>query len=49
MNLALSRKSMAALEGIGYDGWVTVERDARVSDYAKSARNMRAALRRTGY
>jgi len=40
---------MAALEEIGYDGWVTVERDVRVPDYAESARRMRATLRSAGY
>jgi len=40
---------MAALEEIGYEGWVTVERDTRVSDYAQSAHRMREALRAIGY
>jgi len=40
---------MAALEKINYHGWVMVERDSRVPDYAQSARNMRAALRALGY
>lgn len=39
---------MAALDEIGYDGWVTVERDARTTDYARSARNMREVLRKIG-
>ena len=40
---------MTALEEIGFDGWVTVERDCRVQDYAQSARNMRQTLRGLGY
>jgi len=40
---------MGALEQIGYRGWVMVERDRRVPDYAASARRMREALRRLGY
>ncbi len=38
-----------ALRGIGYKGWVMVERDQRVPDYEKSARNMRKTLRKLGY
>ncbi len=40
---------MQALEEMGFDGWVMVERDRRVEDYAQSARNMRQALRNLGY
>ena len=40
---------MQVLEEIGFDGWVMVERDRRVEDYAQSARNMRQALRDLGY
>ena len=40
---------MKALEDIGYDGWLTVERDSRVEDYVQSARDMRQALRDLGY
>ena len=40
---------MEALEGIGFDGWVTVERDRRVDDYLQSARKMRQVLRDMGY
>ena len=40
---------MQALEDIGYDGWVMVERDRRVADYVQSARTMRQALRGLGY
>jgi len=40
---------MKALEDIGFNGWVTVERDCRVDDYAQSARNMRQSLRDMGY
>lgn len=38
-----------ALEDVGFDGWVTVERDCRVDDYAQSARNMRQVLMNMGY
>ncbi len=41
--------AMKTLEEIGFDGWVTVERDCRVEDYAQSARNMRQTLRDMGY
>ena len=40
---------MNALEGIGYTGWLMVERDGRVDDYIQSARNMRQVLRDLGY
>ena len=40
---------MEALEVIGFDGWVMVERDGRVDDYVQSARNMRQALHDLGY
>lgn len=40
---------LAALDWIGYSGWLMVERDRRVSDYVRSARNMREVLRRRGY
>ena len=40
---------MQALKDVGFDGWVTVERDSRVDDYVQSARNMREVLRRLGY
>ncbi|MCB1123345.1 MAG: sugar phosphate isomerase/epimerase, partial [Verrucomicrobiae bacterium] len=38
-----------ALESIGYEGWIMVERDSREPDYIQSARNMRAVLRGFGY
>ena len=37
-----------ALEDIGYEGWIMVERDSREADYVQSARNMRGVLRRFG-
>ena len=40
---------MEALEAIGYNGWIMVERDQRVDDYVQSAHNMRNALRALGY
>ena len=40
---------MQALEGIGFDGWVMVERDCRVEDYVASAHAMRQALYALGY
>ena len=40
---------LAALDAIRYSGWLMVERDSRVADYAQSARNMRQVLRRAGY
>ena len=40
---------MEALEAIGYDGWVMVERDGRVEDYIESAKSMRVLLRDMGY
>ena len=40
---------LAALDAIRYSGWLMVERDSRVPDYAQSARNMRQVLRRAGY
>ena len=40
---------MQTLKEIDSDGWVMVERDRRVEDYAQSARNMRQALRDLGY
>ncbi len=40
---------MQALEEIGYRGWVMVERDRRVADYAASAQRMREALQGLGY
>jgi sugar phosphate isomerase/epimerase len=39
----------AALKKIGYDGWIMVERDARVSDYEESARSMRRVLQKYGF
>ena len=41
--------AMQALEDIGFNGWVTVERDRRVDDYLESARQMRQTLRNMGY
>ena len=41
--------AMQALEDIGFDGWVIVERDRRVDDYVQSARKMRQVLRDMGY
>lgn len=38
-----------ALEDIRYEGWIMIERDNRVPDYAASARAMRATMRRFGY
>lgn len=38
-----------ALEDIGYEGWIMIERDSREPDYGQSARNMRAVLKRFGY
>ena len=38
-----------ALEKIGYEGWIMVERDSREKDYVQSARNMRKVLRGYGY
>ncbi len=35
-----------ALKKIGYDGWIMVERDARVPDYEGSARSMRQVLKK---
>lgn len=40
---------LKALEDIGYEGWIMVERDNRVPDYVQSAKNMRALLREMGY
>lgn len=40
---------LKALVEVGYDGWLTVERDNRVEDFVQSARNMREMLRRYGY
>ena len=40
---------LKALKDIDYDGWIMVERDNRVPDYAQSARNMRSLLRSMGY
>lgn len=37
-----------ALESIGYEGWIMVERDSREPDYVRSARSMRAVLQRFG-
>jgi len=37
-----------ALEDIRYAGWIMVERDSREPDYVRSARNMRAVLRKFG-
>ncbi len=38
-----------ALEAIDYEGWIMVERDSREADYIKSARSMRAVMRKFGY
>ena len=43
------RGVMDALAEVGYDGWIMVERDRRVPDPVRSARNMRAALRGMGF
>ena len=40
---------MKALEEIGFDGWVMVERDRRVDDYVASAYAMREVLHGLGY
>ncbi|MDO8542063.1 MAG: sugar phosphate isomerase/epimerase [Opitutaceae bacterium] len=37
-----------ALEDIRYEGWIMVERDSREPDYVRSARNMRAVLKKFG-
>lgn len=37
-----------ALKSIGFSGWLMVERDRRMDDYAASARRMRGALRELG-
>ena len=42
------RGVLAALDAIGYYGWLMVERDRRVPDYVQSARNMREQLLRYG-
>jgi len=39
---------LAALEDIRYEGWIMVERDSREADYVRSAKNMRAALKKRG-
>ncbi len=39
---------LEALKDINYSGWIMVERDSRGPDYAQSARDMRAVLRRLG-
>ena len=38
-----------ALEDIGYQGWIMIERDSREPDYVQSAKNMRAVMRKYGY
>lgn len=40
---------LRAIEDVGYGGWLTVERDNRVEDFIRSARDMREVLRRHGY
>ena len=40
---------MSALEAVGHDGWIMVERDSRVPDYEASARRMRDLLHGLGY
>ncbi len=39
---------LEALQDIDYTGWIMVERDNRVADYVRSARNMRQVLQRFG-
>jgi sugar phosphate isomerase/epimerase len=39
---------LTALEEIGYNNWIMVERDNRVEDYEQSAREMREYLRELG-
>ncbi len=40
---------LKALRDINYSGWIMVERDSRGPDYVRSARDMRAVLRRLGH
>ncbi|MBN1670835.1 MAG: sugar phosphate isomerase/epimerase [Kiritimatiellae bacterium] len=41
--------TLEALQAIGYDGWLMIERDRRVADTVASAKRMRDTLRRLGY
>jgi len=43
------RGVLKAMEDIDYKGWIMVERDSRVPDYVRSAKNMRSLLRSMGY
>jgi len=40
---------LKALRDINYRGWIMVERDSRVPDHVRSARNMRAVLKHLGH